>query len=144
MRLIVLNRRDFPGSAPYSDDEHAQLNKALQGPPEETKKLYVPFMKERSKEFVEFLGALIEKEKIPCVDETGRGGIVLTSWSMGAFWLVPFLKDVASISEAAGVELQKYISRAVLYGELSSLVRPDILLMILTAPRCSRSQPRYC
>lgn len=72
---------------------------------EEIKKFYVLFMKEWLKEFVEFFGVLIEKEKILCVDEIGWGGIVFMFWFMGVFWFVFFLKDVVFIFEVVGVEL---------------------------------------
>ncbi|KAL2209198.1 hypothetical protein CC79DRAFT_1367391 [Sarocladium strictum] len=114
-RLIVLNRRDFPQSVPYSDDEHAQLNKALESPPEAVRDFYVPFMKERSKEIVDFLVALIKKEGIPPVDESGTGGIVLSSWSLGAYWLMAFLKNIAALSASCDLDLKKYMQRVVVY-----------------------------
>jgi hypothetical protein len=129
-RLIVLNRRDFPQSAPYSDDEHAQLNKALESPPEAVRDFYVPFMKERSKEIVDFLVALINKEGIPPVDESGTGGIVLSSWSLGAYWLMAFLKNIAALSTSCDLDLKKYMQRVVVYGNAFILSLPNLLRVV--------------
>lgn len=84
-------------------------------------------MKERSKEIVEFLVALIKKEAIPPVNEFGEGGIVLSSWSLGAYWLMAFLRNITALSTRCDIELKRYMQRVVVYGKIFTLFSPNVL-----------------
>lgn len=79
VRLVLVNRRDYPGSTPLSDVELAELGSS--------------HLKTRAKALAQqgtdiglFLAWLVRKEKIPAmrVDWRGKrqGGIVLVAWSL--------------------------------------------------------------
>jgi hypothetical protein len=78
-RVILVNRRDYPGSAPFSDAELASLGS--------------PDMETRAKALAQqgidiglFLARLVRDEKIPpvSIDQDGnqQGGLVLVAWSL--------------------------------------------------------------
>lgn len=88
-RLILINRRDFPGSEPYTDSERAKLALAQAAPEEEAVALLESYMRDQAREIFDFLGAFIEQEKIPLAG--GRnGGIILCTWSFAATWIMDF------------------------------------------------------
>ncbi|KAF4981672.1 hypothetical protein FZEAL_2559 [Fusarium zealandicum] len=109
-RLVLINRRDFPGSEPYSTSEVGQLKEMLGAP---SLVQFDNFMRERAKEIYEFVCAFVKQESIP-VANGHRGGVVLTSWSFGAVWLMAFMSNVGSFP-VEDVDLTKYMRRAILY-----------------------------
>ncbi|KAH8171680.1 alpha/beta hydrolase family protein [Sarocladium implicatum] len=114
-RLVVLNRRDFPGSAPYTAEEKAQLNGTLGSSPEEGQAILRPFMKERAKEINDFIAAFVKQEAIQQADGAGAGGVVLAGWSLGVYWLLAFLRNAGSFADGSEVDLSKYIHRAIIH-----------------------------
>ena len=120
-RLVVLNRRDYPGSAPYTPEEKAQLNGAFQTSPEEGQAILRPFMKERAREIHEFIAASVAQEGIKPADEAGGGGVVLAGWSLGVYWLLAFLRHAGSFASDSDVDLTRYVHRAIIHGQSLSL-----------------------
>ena len=113
-RLVLINRRDFPGSDPYSEDDRRRIA-AVQAAPDGLA-IIQSFMDDRARELHDFLVAFVKQEAIPRPTADGRGGIVLTSWSWGGTWLTAFVSNLRRFP-ASDVDLHAYIRRFVLYGE---------------------------
>ncbi|KAI0738097.1 hypothetical protein C8Q80DRAFT_1222720 [Daedaleopsis nitida] len=94
-RIIVLNRRDYPGSTPYSDEERAALARlvAASPGPEETQQQALAFMRDR---------------------EAKTGGIILVGWSFAVVWMLAFLAHTETFP-TGDVDLGEYVRRVVLY-----------------------------
>ncbi|KAF7790431.1 hypothetical protein EIP86_001386 [Pleurotus ostreatoroseus] len=63
-RIILVNRRDYPGSSSISDAERAPLDSANASDPEGAQTIGT-YMKERAQDFHDFLEALVVEEQIP-------------------------------------------------------------------------------
>jgi hypothetical protein len=127
-RLILINRRDFPGSEPYTDSERAKLTLAQAAPEEKAVAFLESYMRDRAREIFDFLGAFIEQEKIPLAG--GRnGGIILCTWSFAATWIMGLLANVGSFPRG-NTDLMLYIRRLVLYGREDRIFRTIQQLLI--------------
>ncbi|RDX41295.1 hypothetical protein OH76DRAFT_1412218 [Lentinus brumalis] len=116
-RVIALNRRDYPGSEPYSDDERAILARLATASPDSpaAKAEAREFMRERAREVFDYLVDLVERERIPPAQgdgEDAKGGIVLAGWSLGAIWALAFLAHAPSLYSPQ-LDLCKYVRRVI-------------------------------
>ncbi|RDX48063.1 hypothetical protein OH76DRAFT_696785 [Lentinus brumalis] len=120
-RIILVNRRDYPGTEPYTASELALLPLSvhtLTRDPEELEGIKISisfFMKHRGHELLRFLAGVVRDGDIPLGD-VGRnaGGIVLVGWSLGMLWCTALLAHVASFQHD-DVNLSRYLRRIVLY-----------------------------
>ena len=110
-RLVLINRRDYPGSDPYTEEEHATLA-SLQSTPNALD-LMQQFMADRARELYDFLTKFIAQEDIPAA-AGATGGLVVAGWSFGTKWITSFLQQLARFP-AGDVELRAYVRRIVLY-----------------------------
>ncbi|KAI0325769.1 alpha/beta-hydrolase [Cubamyces sp. BRFM 1775] len=125
-RVILVNRRDYPGSRPYNADELALLrpseSPSSQEAPDSTE---VPeaslrlqtFMEDRARELYAFLAELVQKERLPLADaENNRGGIVVAGWSFGTAWMTALLTYVSSGTlPSDAFDLSQYVRRVVFF-----------------------------
>ncbi|RPD54565.1 hypothetical protein L226DRAFT_470866 [Lentinus tigrinus ALCF2SS1-7] len=120
-RLILVNRRDYPGSTPYTEEERA----LIAPPPHDAsaediaaaKDNGLTFMENRAREVYDLLEDLVRREKIPPANRTkdGRaGGIVVAGWSYAAIWMQALLAFVDSFP-VHDVDLSTYVRRVVCY-----------------------------
>ncbi len=73
-RLVIVNRRDYPGSAKYTDEELQALQEGKQ-----------EFMEAVGRETLAFLSWYVKNHDIPKLSaDRNTGGIVVLSWSLGA------------------------------------------------------------
>ena len=73
MRTIIWNRRDYPGSTPYTDSELEDLSQG--------RKIFID---RAGSQLGEFLFQLVDKEQIPRATDGGiSGGIAIMGWSVG-------------------------------------------------------------
>lgn len=112
VRIVSINRRDYPSAEPYTDEERAQLESAGGSP--QGREILLDYMADRAKELHEFLVEFIASADIPAADGN-KGGIVLVAWSFGGTWLTAWLANLTKMP-VNDVELGKYIRRTVLYG----------------------------
>ncbi|KAB5575365.1 Alpha/Beta hydrolase protein [Coniochaeta sp. 2T2.1] len=108
VRLVLVNRRDFPGSDPYSLEERAQFS----GTAEEAPSRLAEFMCDRAHDVYDFLTTFIQQKSIP-KRNGDRGGVILSAWSFGGTWVTAFMAHAPSFT--GEVDLTEYIQRAVLY-----------------------------
>ena len=122
-----MNRRDYKGSEPYSEEDRALLpppksSSYQEAPdaseiPEELMKLRT-FMMERARELYAFLASLIEKEQLPLADaENNKGGIVVAGWSFATAWMTALLAYVTSELPSDAFDLSRYVRRIVFFGQ---------------------------
>ena len=114
VRLVLVNRRDFPGAEPYAADERSLLIEA-QGSLEALTMLH-SYMCERARELYDFLALFVKQEGIRPVDGS-QGGVSLVTWSFGSTWLLALLANITKFT-TTGENNRKYIRRTILYGEL--------------------------
>lgn len=107
-RIVLVNRRDYPDSAPYTEEELRLLLSAQGSAPEAAADLK-EYMKARARELYNFLVEFVRDEHIP-VDS-----IVLAGWSFGSAWMLALLAHAPTFP-VNDLELDKCIRRAILYG----------------------------
>ena len=120
-RVILLNRRDFPGTEPYTEEELALLPPP---PGEEQAGTFTEgpnvraFMQARARELYDFLVDLVRRDGIPRAQrERNFGGIVVVGWSFGVTWMSALLSHVASFPVPPGEpSLREHILRVVFFG----------------------------
>ena len=111
-RFVFVNRPDFPGSDPYTEDERQQL--VLAQDSAEAQATLLKFMADRAWELYDFLVRFVAQEDIP-VANGSKGGLMLVAWSFGSTWLTAFLSNLTKFP-VNDVDLSPYIRRTILYG----------------------------
>ncbi|EIW52719.1 uncharacterized protein TRAVEDRAFT_135327 [Trametes versicolor FP-101664 SS1] len=120
-RVILVNRRDYPGARPFTQEERALLPSL---PTEEaasateiaeaTQKIDV-FMKERAREVYDLLIELVKNEDLPPFQrERNTGGIIVAGWSFGTVWITALLAHSASFATNS-VDLSAYMRRVIFF-----------------------------
>ncbi|KIK69441.1 hypothetical protein GYMLUDRAFT_214581 [Collybiopsis luxurians FD-317 M1] len=107
LRTVLLHRRGYIGSTPYTPAELQELERGSK-----------TFWEQSSAQLAEFLGMFIEKEKIPKLKEHPRsGGIAILGWSMGAIPVLSFFATAKNALVSTGLLelLEGYIGKCVLY-----------------------------
>ncbi|KAI0744998.1 hypothetical protein C8Q76DRAFT_605350 [Earliella scabrosa] len=119
-RIILVNRRDYPGTLPYTAGELSLLPESLSPitDPEELKQNKTSitlFIKHRGHELLRFLTELIQTRGIPRAQPgENKDGIVVAGWSLGVLWMNAILAHAASYSHY-DVDLNDYLRRVILY-----------------------------
>ena len=119
-RIILVNRQDYPGGAPYGAADRALLSapagSSRQAVPLPSENAWL-FMQHRALTLHEFLKELVLTRGIPVAQPArNKGGIVLAGWSLGVAWVTALLTHAVSF-QPGGVDLGQYLRRAVLYGK---------------------------
>lgn len=112
IRLVLLNRRGYPGALPFD---------AAEAPPA-TLELQVEFMKQRALELHEFLETFIMAETI-----SAAGAITLAGWSFGGCFIMALLAFAHLFPIKSTTGVVSYIRRTVLYGLCSSSLCPPFI-----------------
>ena len=125
-RVVLVNRRDYPSSKPYTLEERALIvNAALEvktDPLAAREKLY-GFMRERAREVYDLLVHFVAQHNIPPArPEENKGGIVIGGWSFGTGWMTSLLANVSSFP-VHDVELSRYVRRVIFYGSSLSYLQ---------------------
>lgn len=111
LRLVVVNRRDYPGSSPYSD---AEIESIKGGNADAHSK----FVKARGREFATFINNFIEQNNIPRAAEDGKsGGIVLMAWSSGNYYTLSILTFADAIDDYIRKAIEPYFRSLMIFGE---------------------------
>ena len=122
-RLILVNRRGYPGSDPFTDEERNLL--FSKGKPYDVVNANMQiWMSHRAVEIYDFLSLLIQNENIPPYDpSTHTGGISLSGWSLGCGFLTGFLANTDKFPRGPKeeVNVKRYLRRLILYGICVSL-----------------------
>ena len=118
-RLFLANRRDYPGSTPYTFEERLALfSAAVEGKTDadSARKKVVGWMRERAREVYDLLVHLVTAHRIPLAQpEANKGGIIVVGWSFGTTLMTALLANMASFP-VENVDLRKYLRRVVFLG----------------------------
>ncbi|KAF8954824.1 alpha/beta-hydrolase [Flammula alnicola] len=112
-RIILVNRRDYPGSAPISEEDRNVLASVASEsmPAEPARKALHDYLIARSRELYQFLVEFVNKEMV-----TPSGGLVLAAWSFGCSLITALLADISSVQlTSERLKLRQCIKRVVLY-----------------------------
>ncbi len=116
-RLVLVNRRDYPGATSYTPEERAVLEDALTSDPATARGQLLAYARERAREVYTLLVQFVADNDIPPAQpEANEGGIVIVGWSFGTNWMTSLLANVASFP-VNDVELAKYVRRVVFHGK---------------------------
>lgn len=108
-RLVAINRRDYPGSEPFSEEDRALLLSTTQNTPAASENAD-RYMKARAREIYDFLFQLVKSEDL------NINSIILAGWSLGTAFVTSFLAHAPSFeSEPRGAGLGQYIRRVLAY-----------------------------
>ncbi|KAI0700839.1 hypothetical protein C8T65DRAFT_789832 [Cerioporus squamosus] len=117
-RLILVNRRDYPGSIPYTTEELVMLPASDSPADEEDLSIrlnLLSYMRARAREVYDFLEELVRRDQVPPANpEENTGGIVIAGWSFGSVWMEALLAFASSFP-ITDIELSKYVRRVVCY-----------------------------
>ena len=114
VRIILVNRRDYPGSTPLSDAELAELG----SPDLETR---AKALAQQGLDMGLFLAWLVREENIPpvSIDRDGKqqGGIALVAWSLAHTPLAGFLAHADALPADALRALDPCLRAYCIFGE---------------------------
>ena len=109
VRVLLFNRRGYPGSRPFDREELEVLDHAA---PDAVTKLE-EFMRARGKELHDALLDFATKEHL------APKSIILTGWSFGTGWMTSLLAYGPAFHTGTSEDrLPKYIRRVIAYGTL--------------------------
>ncbi|KZS94234.1 alpha/beta-hydrolase [Sistotremastrum niveocremeum HHB9708] len=108
IRLICVNRRDFPSSTPYAPQE---IDPVRTGDAQD----YAKFMNARAQELGRFIHHLLEVEGIPGLDEKGQGGVSLLGWSLGNVFCLSLLDNLNNLPPNVAQSLEKNLDSYIMY-----------------------------
>lgn len=111
LRLVLVNRRDYPGSSPYSDEDLRNVQDT------EDDKGYEAFFRARASEFAKFIEWIITHENVPKADwKSNTGGVFLMAWSAGNGYAISMLSYVDLLPEATRNIIQPYLRGFIFFG----------------------------
>ncbi|KAJ6483805.1 Alpha/Beta hydrolase protein, partial [Mycena vitilis] len=102
LRIISVNRREYPGSSPYSAQE---LSAFVEGDDAER----ASFLEQQGRDLAMFLDGLIDELSIP-----KTGGIALAGWSLGTLFLLSLIASVETLPAAVKERLCDFVHTVVL------------------------------
>lgn len=133
-RIVLVNRRDYPGSDPYTQQER----KLLISEGEEDHVInenMQTWMNHRARELYEFLGIFCRRENIPSyIPSEKTGGIILAGWSLGTSFMTAMLANIQDFPTIlGGIDMMQYLRHVVFYGPsmLSSSCQLKPILTVL-------------
>ncbi|THH15943.1 hypothetical protein EW146_g4608 [Bondarzewia mesenterica] len=141
-RVVLVNRRDYPGAIPFDEEELRRLNSVIPATPDAAANIKM-YMKDRARELYGFLEDFVKTEEIP-PSAGDTGGLVVAGWSFSTIWMTALLAHVSTFPRN-DVELHRYVRRVVAYGTpylTRFLLVADHLLMVHLS-NLFRTDPPY-
>lgn len=102
LRIISVNRREYPGSSAYSAQE---LNAFIDGSETERDSL----LEQQGRDLALFLDGLINELSLP-----NSGGIALIGWSMGTIFLLSLVASIETLPIVTQDKLAGFVHTVVL------------------------------
>lgn len=130
-RLILVSRRDYPGSAPLNGADRELLASCSSSSAQAAQNIR-RYMKGQARELYDFLCELATTRSLPRASKDG--GIILVGWSFGGVWITALLAHLKTF-EADAMVLGTHIRKFILLGRQypwSSLRHATTLIYFLT------------
>jgi len=121
LRIVLLNRREYPGSKPLSEDELGQFDS-----PDDRK--HEEFFGGRAQELAEFLATFAAKENLPkaCADRAA-GGVAVMGWSAGNAYSMCLLSHASAIKDTSRAQLEPFLRSLVIFDTPGYVIgRPTV------------------
>lgn len=116
IRLVLLNRRGYSASTPYSEDELVSIDDAASAHKEVPPLEHSAFMQRRGVEIARFLAWFVENEQIPPISDDKAGGVSLLGWSLGNSTTLSFLAYANTFDPGLMKKLESYLRKVIIYG----------------------------
>ncbi|KAF8893775.1 hypothetical protein BD779DRAFT_1435527 [Infundibulicybe gibba] len=105
LRIVTVQRRDYPGSTPYTDEELDDLRNGRKS-----------FLDRLGILLAHFLEYLIREHNVPKTSmDRSSGGFSILGWSMGTATAMSLLSDPTIIPRDTYLLLEQYVTNLVLY-----------------------------
>jgi hypothetical protein len=117
IRLVVINRRDYPGSTALTEDELGVFSDTSESPEQNVRR--ADFTRARGLELITFMDLFIQKHNLPPISEVNgkkTGGVALLGWSLGNASTMPAIAEIANVSESTKVRLNAYLRTLIMLG----------------------------
>lgn len=112
IRLVLVNRREYPGSSLFTDED---LNKLKN----KDDAVHIEFARERAEGIATFINVFKYQEGIAEASPDGRsGGVSLMGWSSGALHTIALLGYADLLSEDLKKSIEPYLRSYIVFGEL--------------------------
>ncbi|EJD07447.1 uncharacterized protein FOMMEDRAFT_149976 [Fomitiporia mediterranea MF3/22] len=109
IRLVLVNRRDYPGSTPYTEEDLEKIRV-------DNAETHDQFAKARAVEFAQFIKTFVENEDVPkASSDWKRGGVVLLAWSSGNSYTLPLLSYIDAIPIDTREIISQYLRSHVMF-----------------------------
>ncbi|CCM05002.1 uncharacterized protein FIBRA_07201 [Fibroporia radiculosa] len=123
IRIVAINRRDYPGSSPLSPEDNT-----IQSDGSDDQKS--TFLRTRSIEFGTFISHFVNQHNLPPVSEDGKtGGIALLGWSLGIAFVHAIISSLDSFPAEIQSQFRGHLRAAILHDP------PSIALGIPLPPQ---------
>ena len=118
-RVVLVNRRDYPGAAPHAKEARAVLDAAAAEVATDTaaaRDKLLQYMEYNGRDVYDLLVGFVAENDIPKAStEANSGGIVVGGWSFASGWMISLLAFADSFP-VGSVDLGAYLRRVILYG----------------------------
>ncbi|KLO13273.1 hypothetical protein SCHPADRAFT_997491 [Schizopora paradoxa] len=109
IRVVVLNRRGYPGSTPFTDEEL----RSLDSPDEHAHEM---FFNARAQELAEFLADFAIRERLPKPNANcSTGGIALMGWSSASSYALCLLSHAPGIAGSTRKRLEPFLRSVIVF-----------------------------
>lgn len=116
VRFVAVNRRNYGGSTPFSDDEAASVEASS------TDEQRLQFCAARGKEIMTFIDNFIKKHDIPELSPDRKsGGFALLGWSLGGQTCSAAVAHIDDLPSETQVRLSSRLRTFILLGQFTSL-----------------------
>ncbi|KAH8111923.1 Alpha/Beta hydrolase protein [Phellopilus nigrolimitatus] len=129
VRLVLVNRRDYPGSSPYTASDLAQIGVVDAATHEE-------FLRARGAELPTFIRCFVEREKVPQASPDGKhGGVVLMGWSSGSIYTLSLLSNADTIPAETREAITPFLRSLIIFDPPCSVLGLTVLEHSLDMPQ---------
>ncbi|KAF8875090.1 Alpha/Beta hydrolase protein [Gymnopilus junonius] len=106
LRIICVNRREYPGTSPYSPEELKIIN---EGSSSERAK----FMLEQGIHLCLLVDRLVDTLSLP------KGGITITGWSLGTIFAIAMMTAINDLPEDTRERLKAHVHKLIIWDPAS-------------------------
>ncbi|KAF5339190.1 hypothetical protein D9611_011222 [Ephemerocybe angulata] len=107
VRIVAMNRSDYPGSSTLSEKELSLLSGS-----EDDCALY---LSNRGADVLAFVDRFIQGNRLPAISEDGQtGGVAILGWSLGSSFAIAALASALKADSAVQSRLSRYIRALIL------------------------------